>query len=844
MRSLGESTPAGINREKLKAEGSAGEKEKRERSEDAAKPGPKAKRDMDTQATDVWDIPNWSSFDLGRSLAALRTGTKTVRIRTLQRLHTRWWHASEKRMADLLRAAGVPDGTIALLPAVVKSCRICRLWERPGRRPATSSRLTERFNDVVQFDLLFIEGQPVIHVIDEATRFTWLELVADQEEQTILDTLSDTWVKLFGAPKLIITDKEGALDGDRGLTWCERLGIERREKPKGVHAQLVERHHQMARDLVHKVKSQLTLEGLEVPLKIIIGEAMFAKNVLLNVHGESPYRAVFGRTPPMLREFEDSTISNLQDFEGAPRGGARHAARVREIALQQMIEGTAQAKMKHALETNARMPGQVLELQPGDLVDIYRKPTGEHAKDLTGWKGPCKVTDVTNIEDGTIGVKWRGKVMSISVPDVRKHLALLALWLSFQQGSPAMQSLQCRVEGMKPGTTGLYGHAYGQKGWQLSKGAKEDPDAYSTILQVANELNVPSCIGGRIGKGIRQLNGLLQTGLTHVLTWESDGKEEMCHFEIEGQLHIDFTRLVGERWRDTNFVQFITMEEQVLEHIAEQNQDFQNEHREPPNPGAVNDQGAANAEGQNADFDIRSAGSRDTALPHPSDREESWATDSYEGLPPEQGVTRPRSTESLGSLGPQISAARTDDHPGLRPNASPPPEDYQSVISQDAEDEDEAQLTFWASIEGRTTAPAHWQDQLTESEKCSYNMTTSDAETTAGESSDSDTPECETSDDEDDIIEVQYTYHASRHIATTSPGRYHAVETMKLRTTEHVLVFSVNPKTGKESYAIEREMHVLTEQEMIKHAAECEKAALKELQKWEELQAIAPIPRC
>ena len=127
---------------------------------------------MDTQATDVWDLPNWSGFDLGRSLAALRTGSLQVRVRTLQRLHTRWWHASEKRMADLLRAAGVPDGTIALLPKIVKSCRICRLWERPGRRPATSSRLTEHFNDVVQFDLLFIEGQPVIHLIDEATRFT------------------------------------------------------------------------------------------------------------------------------------------------------------------------------------------------------------------------------------------------------------------------------------------------------------------------------------------------------------------------------------------------------------------------------------------------------------------------------------------------------------------------------------------------------------------------------------------------------------------------------------------------------------------------------------------------
>ena len=66
------------------------------------------------------------------------------------------------------------------------------------------------------------------------------------------------------------------------------------------------------------------------------------------------------------------------------------------------------------------------------------------------------------------------------------------------------------------------------------------------------------------------MNGLLQTGLTHILTWESDSKEDMSHFEIEGQLHVDFTRLISEKWRDANFIQFITMERQVLEHFAEQ----------------------------------------------------------------------------------------------------------------------------------------------------------------------------------------------------------------------------------------------------------------------------------
>ena len=246
---------------------------------------------------------------------------------------------------------------------------------------------------------------------------------------------------------------------------------------------------------------------------------------------------------------------------------------------------------------------------------------------------------------------------------------------------------------MAKSTTGLHGHVYGPKGWQMSKAATEDPETYSTILQVAKELNVPGCIGGRIGRGVRQMNGLLQTGLTHLLIWDSDNKEEMNHFEIEGQLHIDFTRLIENKWTDANFIQFITMEEQVLEHITEQNQDYavpQNRRQGPPNPGIENGQEPLNTDqGMAADVDIRSEGSRSTAAPHPSEQAESWGTDEYEHLPPEQGVVRPRSEESLGSLGQPARAARTDDHPGLRPSSSDPPEDWHSMASDNGEDEDE-----------------------------------------------------------------------------------------------------------------------------------------------------------
>ena len=51
---------------------------------------------------------DWSSWDLGRNLRALRSGNVGVATRALRQLHLRWWHASTLKMTSLLRSAGLP----------------------------------------------------------------------------------------------------------------------------------------------------------------------------------------------------------------------------------------------------------------------------------------------------------------------------------------------------------------------------------------------------------------------------------------------------------------------------------------------------------------------------------------------------------------------------------------------------------------------------------------------------------------------------------------------------------------------------------------------------------------
>ena len=133
----------------------------------------------------------------------------------------------------------------------------------------------------------------------------------------------------------------------------------------------------------------------------IIAETIYAKNAMLVVHGQTPYQALLGRTPNVLKEFEAPTCSMASDQTGGEN--SRHATRLRELAIQQMVEGTARERIKRAEATQSRPSGEMLDLQPGDLVDIHRTPK---TKDSIGWRGPATVLSTLNVPNGFVDVQW------------------------------------------------------------------------------------------------------------------------------------------------------------------------------------------------------------------------------------------------------------------------------------------------------------------------------------------------------------------------------------------------------------------------------------------------------
>ncbi|CAE7261221.1 pol [Symbiodinium sp. KB8] len=352
------------------------------------------------------DPDRWTSFDLGRALQDLRSIREGVVRRALRKLHIRWFHASAQRMKTLLTAAGVSPEIMVLVQQIVDTCDICRNWTRPGPRTVTSATVTTRFNEEIQVDLLFYRDKIILHMIDRTTRFTVARRIASKHLDNVVEGVMSHWVGMFGPPNRITSDQEGAFQSPEAAALLESRGIKLHLLAKEQHASIVERHHAILRRQLHVLEEQSTAEGLRISFDAILGEAVYAKNALFAVGGASPFEAVFGRTPPLL---------GVVDAEIGDSPDDRDSDRVRQIAIQSMIQATAESKMKRADRGKSRMPGELLDLQVGDAVEFYRRAT---TKDAHSWFGPATVTDLTSVRDGQIGVKWQGPYEP-SLPQLR-----------------------------------------------------------------------------------------------------------------------------------------------------------------------------------------------------------------------------------------------------------------------------------------------------------------------------------------------------------------------------------------------------------------------------------------
>eukprot|EP00971_Amphidinium_carterae_P096897 1918143-Amphidinium_carterae.1 len=287
-------------------------------------------------------------------------------------------------MKQILRAAVQPETVISQIEPVVSSCSICRAWKRPQPRAQTSRQVPEKFNDRVQADIVWLDGQPTLHVIDKDTRYSQAVFLPSQNDVVMMEKLSEIWIKVFGPTKTLISDQEAGIKSENAGIILSRWGI-------------VERHHEILRSAYHKIPDQTVTEGTGVSADIMLSEAVHGHNILTTKGGFTPHEAVFGRTPPAL-------IIDTEETSHEALIGGEHSlgriARTCEVAVRSMIECLTEDRIRRAEKSKTHQAAMELELNPGDLVVGKANP---------GWRGPVKVVDVSSLDrDGIAHVRWQG----------------------------------------------------------------------------------------------------------------------------------------------------------------------------------------------------------------------------------------------------------------------------------------------------------------------------------------------------------------------------------------------------------------------------------------------------
>ena len=522
---------------------------------------PRVRRTFEDAGTGPENAADWSNFDIGSVVRVFRTNRPAAIRLALRKLHTRWWHAPSTIMTNILKRVCVPQQVLDLIPSICDTCKVCRQWQKRGPHGSASLELPDKFNQQVEADLLFMYKYIIFHLLDRSSRWHAGCLMASKEEDECLKALGTAWITHHGAMNELITDGEsGIVRSEKFRKEMGRLGIKLHPRGKDQHAWFIERRGALLRDQVHRMKAQLSEEGIDLPFELILAEAIFAGNALLSFNGTTPYNAVYGRVPnilPGMNEIRPPGDSSKDD----PK--LRHTSRLREVSVQAILDASARARLGRALNTRSTMPAQRLNLQVGEEVDFYRDQAN---KDTPGWFGPATVADVSRATRGVVTVRWRTQPLEVQLSDIRRHLHFMT-FLSVYLGSnmPQSNAWNHLYEGVSKLTQGAHimlGKIYHNGQWTMSSNSSKHIGMMSAIKFFGeNSLHLKDVIAARIGVGLRHLPAAKGYASAVIVSWipgmhQYDTVEQPT---VSGNNIMQFRmQTTYDDWSQRRFVQIFT----------------------------------------------------------------------------------------------------------------------------------------------------------------------------------------------------------------------------------------------------------------------------------------------
>lgn len=296
----------------------------------------------------------------------------------LKRLHKRFGHPHADKLYNLLKRAdlsNVDNSTRATLEEITRKCKPCQTYAQAPRRFKFVLRDDKDFNHTVFVDIFYIDKKPILHVVDEATRYQAARWLPNVTADAVWRAMRLCWIDVYLGPPDIVTHDAGkqfiakVFQTNAALlhitTKCVPI-----ESPNSMS--YVERYHTPIRHAYKIVIAEATELDAEAALQV----AVKSVNDSIGPDGLVPTLLVYGALPRLGFPNDPPTPSTFQ----------------RAIALRKATEAMtkyfAKSQVSNAVRTR----------NGPDTSDIHSAPIDSHVlvyrPEIDKWDGPFSLLDI------------------------------------------------------------------------------------------------------------------------------------------------------------------------------------------------------------------------------------------------------------------------------------------------------------------------------------------------------------------------------------------------------------------------------------------------------------------
>ncbi len=227
--------------------------------------------------------------------SSLITSGRTIAIVDKVHKHTRG-HSTYSDMVTLLQRNQIWDESVeAYLRDVISRCGPCRpaIPTKPMRKVSISGS-TNPFNTTVQVGHLFLDGKPILHIMEHPHRYSIGIPVESTSVNTAIELIESRWLAEFWAPQYLKFDR--AFDCIEFRKFLNDNDIEPQLIPARRHNKLaLESKHKILRDIYIRLRKANPQESFHrlCTRTFMISNDLYGNGTL------SVYESVKGYTRPV-----------------------------------------------------------------------------------------------------------------------------------------------------------------------------------------------------------------------------------------------------------------------------------------------------------------------------------------------------------------------------------------------------------------------------------------------------------------------------------------------------------------------------------------------------------------